>query len=581
MLLDWLPGRTEKRATFKDADGWLFDWARGGRSTASGERVGPNAAMGLAAYYAGIRNISEDCAKMPLDVLERKPSSKKRKKLRDHPAWMAMNEQPNPEMGPMAFRETMLHHAMGWGQGVAEIVRNLGGSKMELWPLDPQVTKLERLEDGRLVYDVGKKRGQPVKLSPDRVFHLHGLGFDGITGYTVARFARESIGLGLAEVKSGAALFGNNSMPSGVLEFPGKLNRELKDATRESWERNYAGAGDQHKTAILDRGIKFSPVSVNPRDAQWIASREFTVEEVCRWLRIPPSKVQHLKKANFNTLEMQNLEYVTDTLLSWMIRFEQEVKRKLIGFADPDVYAKHNANGILRGDIKTRYSSFAIGRQWGWESPNSVLELEDRDGIGEQGDIYLVPLNMGDASKINEPEPKPEPKPASENQTEGTTDGDTENDDKLDAGQRAAIIDQVHDGVAQAIDAKDAICKIVWAHAPAMQDQLAKSATFIEGNRCKATKSEETFRLERIDHAARCLGGVIGPCLHTAWAMTCEAAEPGMRVTLDEAASGFATDVATRHVDALLAGEVNIPATVTAESGRLCTFLEEMICAEA
>ncbi len=573
MLLDWLPNRREKRATFKDADGWFVDWLRGGVPTSSGEAVGPNTAMGLAVYYAGIRNIAEDVAKMPLDIMKRTSNGKKRKKLREHPAWIALNEQPNPDMSPMALRETMLHHAMGWGNGLLEIVSNRGGTKIELWPLDPAATTIKRDADDRLIYDVGKKRGQSVILPPEKVFHLHGLGFDGVTGYAIARLARESIGLGLAEVKAGAGLFGNSSMPGGVLEFPGILQPDAKDAIRKSWEANHMGAGQNSKTALLDRGVTFTPISVNPKDAQWIASREFTVEEICRWLRIAPSKVQHLKKANFNTLEMQNLEHQVDTLLSWEIRVEQEVKRKLIGFADRDVYAKHNANSILRGDVKTRYSSFAIGRQWGWESPNSVLELEDRDGIGEQGDVYLVPLNMGDASKINEPEPEP----AVPNPTEGTTDGDGNDDDQLDAGTRAAIADRAHEGVAQAINAKDAISKIVWAHALAIEDQLTRTAAFVEENRATTKKSVDVFRSERIDHTTRCLNGVVGACLKTAWVMLSDSVEPSAPYALEPAAAEFANGVATRHIDTVLSGEVNIPATVTAESGRLCKLLEGMI----
>lgn len=576
MLADWLQNRIEKRATFKDTEGWFADWVRGGRRTVAGEAVGPRTAMSLPAYYAAIRNISEDIAKMPFDVMERVPGSRTRKKLREHPAWIAMNVRPNPEMSPLAFRETMGHHAMGWGNGVAEITWNRIRSRVELWPLDPQEVKFTRDENDRLLYQVGMKHGAPVFLRPEQVFHLHGLSYDGITGYSVARISRESIGLGLAQIKSAAALFGNSSRPDGLLEIPGKLNKKERAAVREGWNENYQGAERSHKTAVLDRGMKFVPISVSPKDAQWIAAQEFSVEEFCRITRCPPSKVQHLKKANFNTLEMQNQEYQTDTLLSWEIRWEQETKLKLIGIENKNVYAKHNANSILRGDIKTRYDAYKTGRNWGWESANSVLELEDRDGIGEQGDIYLIPLNMADASKLNEPKPEP----AVPDVTVGTTDGESEEGDEMDAGTRAAIVDRAHEEVSQAIDAKDAISRIVWAHAPAMQDTLANMARVVGKCKEESRKTAE-FRLERIDHTSRCLGTIIGPCLRTAWSIICEPAEPGTRVTLDEAAAGFAASVAERHIDGLLAGDVNISATVTAESGRLCTFLEDMICVQA
>jgi HK97 family phage portal protein len=472
-----------------------------------------------------------------------------------------MNEQPTPEMGAMAFREVMLQHAMGWGNGVAEIVANRSGSRIELWPIDPQLLTIKRSEnDNRLLYEVRSNRGGTVTLAPEQVFHLHGLGYDGVSGYSFARVARESIGLGLAQIKSAASLFGNSSRPDGILQFPQVLTDKARDAVRQGWEANYRGPEKAHKTAILDRGLTFTPVGVNPIDAQWIEASQFTVEEFCRVSRCPPSKVQHLLKANFNTLEMQNLEYVVDTLMSWMIRIEQETKRKLIGFADKNVYAKHNANSILRGDIEARYRAYAIGRQWGWENPNSVLELEDRDGIGEQGDIYLVPGNMLDASKINEPKPEP--------MVPGTTVGTTAGDEEITAGVRAAISDRVHEEVTRATSIKEGISNLVYAHAPTMKvvfDRVEKTS------RKRKEVADGTYPV-----VTEWIDSVASACVDSAWSVFITVDRPP---TLDRAVSAWSTSSASRVIESI--GTMDRDELVTIELGRLCTFVEGIICAEA
>lgn len=509
-LLEMLPPR-EKRATFKDNESWLADWARGGRRTVSGEAVGPNTAMTLGAYFAAIRNISEDIAKMPIAVIQQSGDRAKRNALRNHPAYKLLNVQPNPEMDPLAFRETLGHHAMGWGNGTAEIVHTRGGVPAEMWPMDPSRVKIKREEDlnsrSRLVYEVSGDRGEKVTLPPEKVFDLHGLSFDGIRGYSLARIARESIGLGLAEVKAGAAVFGNQIRPSGVLQVPGKLSKEGLVSLREQWEANYQGTDRLARMAILPMGATFQQMSINPEDAQWIQARGFTVEEMARISRIPPSKLHHLLKANFNTLTMQNMEYHIDTLLSWMIRWEQQIQRKLIGVDVTDVYAKHNANAILRGDIEARYKVYAIGRQWGWLSSNDVLEKEDSDGIGEQGDIYMIPLNMGDASEIDEQEAVPA--------ATSPSDDDTDVGDELDDARKLAIANRVHEQVSGATSAADAVRKIVWCHAPALGEVVTR-AEHKKGGKA----------VDRSEIVAGWINSVATSCVDSIWAVVVDVPKP-------------------------------------------------------
>ena len=473
-LLDMLPTRKEQRATFKDADGWLADVFRGGRRTVSGEAVGPNSAMSLSAYYAAIRNISEDVGKMPVDIIQRSVSGGKRAKLRKHPAYKLLNVQPNTDMTPIALRESTGHHAMGWGDGLQEIVRTRGGVPVEMWPMDPAKVEIEHETDDsgrqRLVYVQRNIPGESdVRLPADKVFHLHGLSFDGIHGYSFAKIAREAIGAGLAQVKAGAALFGNGIRPDAVLTVPGKLPLDAQVALREGWEEQYQGTENRHKLAILHAGATLAPFSVNPEDAQWIQSMQFTVEEMARVSRIPLSKLQSLVHSNNNTLVMENMGYHTDTLLSWIIRWEQEIKLKLIGVEFDDVQAKFNANAILRADIATRFKAYSIGRQWGWLSANNVLEKEDQDGIGEQGDIHMIPANMLDASKINEPAPASLPAPSGDIIPAADTD-----DSRTSLARGMAIRDRVRDQLAEARNTGDAVHRIISSHGPPLRETVMR-----------------------------------------------------------------------------------------------------------
>ncbi len=404
-----LPKRTTTRlSTLKDPEDWLVG-AIGGTKTSAGVRVNPNSALSLIAYFAAIRAISEDIAKLPLPLYRRlKPRGKKR--LPQHPTYKLLHDQPNPNMSAMSFREALTAHALGWGNGYAEISKSADGKPAALWPLSPESVTPFINDGGAVEYRVSGSGRQRV-LRADHMFHLHGLGFDGLTGYSLATLGREAIGLGLVTENSGGRLFSSGSRPGGALEHPSKLDDSARKNLRESWERIHGGSENVGKVAILEEGIKFTPYSISNIDAQWLGAREFSIAEIARLARIPPHKIQDLSRATFSNIEMQSIEYVTDTLMSWSVRWEQEIKRKLlIPGREDDLFAEHLFMGLLRGAQKDRFAAYATARQWGWASANDVLEFENQNPIGEQGDIYMVPLNMAPADKLGEePEPAPQP----------------------------------------------------------------------------------------------------------------------------------------------------------------------------
>jgi HK97 family phage portal protein len=383
-----------KNSGIRDPAQWLVDWIRGGAPASSGEVVNEVTVLGLTTYLACIKNISEDVAKLPFGIYKR--LKRGREEIPDHPVTTLLHFQPNDEMTAFSFREVLTSHALGWGNAFAEIVRDGAGHPIELWPLDPTAVQEVRTQDveKRLIYLV---HGVPV---PHRnVFHFHPLGYDGLTGYNLPRLVKDPLGNALAAQAFAGAFFGNSTSTSGVIEVPDAMSEPAFKHLRESFFQRYAGSGNQWKPIILEQGAKFNPTSTEPQKSQMIEVFQHSVEEICRLFRMPPHKVQHLLRATFSNIEMQALEYVTDCLLGWVVRWEQEVWRKLLSKEEKrTLYAKHNLEMLLRGDTAARTTFYREMFNIGAVSDNDIREKEDMNPI-EGGDTYfvnsaLIPLDM-------------------------------------------------------------------------------------------------------------------------------------------------------------------------------------------
>jgi len=372
---------------------WLVDHF-GGRRTSAGVTITPEKALSLSVYYACLHVISEDLGKLPLFVYRQTADGKKR--LLDHPAYRLLHVSPNEDMGSMTFRETLTHHAMGWGGGFAEIIRDGQNRPVELGVIHPSRVEVKRDEDDRLVYLVreGSRGFKKIRFPAQDILHIHGLGPTGTTGYAMSVLAREAIALGLEAETFGASFFANSSVAFGVLEHPGTLTPEAHANLKSSLvENEHKGAGRAHGTLILEEGMKWEQTSIPPNDAQFLETRQFQVEDICRWFRVPPHKIQHLLRATFSNIESQAIEYVTDALTPWAVRWEQELARKLFR-REPDVYAEHLFAGLLRGDQAQRSNYYRQMFSVGAMSINDILRKENADGIGPLGDMRFVPANM-------------------------------------------------------------------------------------------------------------------------------------------------------------------------------------------
>lgn len=401
-----------------DPEGWIYADGAWARQSDSGIRVTPMSALGLPAYFACIRNISEDIGKLPF-IVYKGQRGEERERMPEHPAYPLIHVEPNPAMTAMSQREAITGHALGWGGGFAEIERDGGGRPTAInGPIHPSRIGITRKKvNGRPSYgltylvktdDIGWDKG--IVILSENMIHIHGFGGDGCTGYGLSAMGADAIGMGLAAQKFGGRFFANGVRMSGVLEHPGKPTPEARRLLSESWAKAYGGAENVGKAPLLEEGIQWKQTSIPPDEAQFLQTRHLQIEELSRMFRMSPHKIQHLLRATFSNITHQSMEYVTDCLMSWAVRWEQEVKRKLFR-GEPDVYAEILFTALLRGDPKERAEFYTKRFQSGSLSINEIKRLENEDPIGPAGDTHFVQVNMQPVEQFMQ-KPEAEPGPA-------------------------------------------------------------------------------------------------------------------------------------------------------------------------
>ena len=361
-------------------------------SSTSGKRVNEKTALQMTAVYSCVRILSETLASLPLHVYETTEVGSK--KATNHALYNLLHNEPNNEMTSFIFRETLMTHLLLWGNAYAQIIRNGKGDVLGLYPLMPDKMNVDRDDSNTIFYEYLTSDGTRVKLTTQDVLHIPGLGFDGLVGYSPIAMAKNAIGMSMAAEEYGAKFFSNGATPSGILEHPGTVKNA--EAMRESWTRGFSGS-NSHKVAILEEGMKYTPISISPNEAQFLETRKFQINEIARIFRVPPHMVGDLEKSSFSNIEQQSLEFVKYTLDPWVIRFEQAFNRRLLKEQEkPQFYVKFNVDGLLRGDYQSRMNGYAVGRQNGWMSANDIRALEnlDRIPVEEGGDLYLINGNM-------------------------------------------------------------------------------------------------------------------------------------------------------------------------------------------
>jgi len=357
--------------------------------TASGKTVNERTAMQTTAVYACVRILAETIASLPLNVYQFTDNGKE--KAIDHQLYYLLHDEPNPEMTSFVFRETLMSHLLLWGNAYAQIIRDGRGRILALYPLLPDRMTVDRTTEGQLYFEYRKDTGYVI-LRPEDILHIPGLGFDGLVGYSPIAMAKNAIGMAIATEEYGGKFFANGASPGGVLEHPGVVKDPAR--IRESWNTVYQGSGNAHRIAVLEEGMKFQPIGIPPEQAQFLETRKFQTEEICRIFRVPPHLVANLDKATFSNIEHQSISFVVHTIRPWLVRLEQGMNKALLTPSEKGQYfVGFVVDGLLRGDYASRMQGYAIGIQNGFLSPNDVRTLENMNTI-EHGDIYAMNGNM-------------------------------------------------------------------------------------------------------------------------------------------------------------------------------------------
>ena len=374
-----------------------------GSAVDAGVTVNSKTSLKLGVIFACVRVLSESIASLPLHVMQRDESTKKTRKVIDHPLYSLLHDSPNEDMTSFTWREVSQGHVSLRGNSYSVILRNGGGKPLALWPqipdhVDPRINEETSF---KLKYLIQTNIG-PRLFDKEDVLHVKGLGTDGYRGYSTIEVAMDAIGLGLAMQKHGAEFFGQGARPDGILAAEGNLTDKQREANIKSWNNRHA---NKRAVAVLSGGLKWQSMAVRPDEAQFIESRRFSVADLARFFRMQPHMIGDLEHATFSNIEQQDIDFVKHTLRPHLVRWEQELNMKLLTPEEraAGFFIVFNVDGLLRGDYKTRTEGYASGIASGWLSRNEAREFENMDP--EPGlEKFLVPLNMGDDE---DPDPDP------------------------------------------------------------------------------------------------------------------------------------------------------------------------------
>ncbi|PEI02644.1 phage portal protein [Pantoea agglomerans] len=360
-----------------------------GMST-SGKVVSADKAIRLSAVWACVRLLSESVSTLPLKIYERQ-SDGSRKPAIQHPAYQVLCRRPNLEMTPSRFMLMLVASICLRGNGFVE-KKMIGNKLVSLVPLLPQNMVVKRLDNGSLQYTYTESNSQRV-IPAKNIMHIRGFGLDGVCGMMPMMTGRDVIGAAMAVEESAAKIFENGLQSSGFLSAETALDKDQRERLR-GYMQAFTGSRNAGKIMVLEGGLKYQNVTMNPEAAQMLESRAFSIEEICRWFRVPPFMVGHADKQSSwaSSVEGMNLQFLTNTLRPLLVNIEQEISRCLLD-GDEDLFAEFSVEGLLRADSAGRSAYYTTALQNGWMSRNDVRRLENMPPI-EGGDLYTVQLNL-------------------------------------------------------------------------------------------------------------------------------------------------------------------------------------------
>lgn len=392
---------SKRASTFRDPSEWLLD-ALGGASTTTGLRVTADTALSIPSVFAAVSLVSETIGHFPLKVL--RTANGRKDEDRANPLWSILHDLPNPEMTAIEMRAAQQGHLMLRGNAYAEIERDASGRVRALWPLRPDMMTVARDEQRRIVYLYRLPDGRDVKwvwnsasTQPAPILHVRGFGFDGLMGYSTLQLHRESFGLAKAAEEQGARFFANASRPSGILKAPGELSDEARLRLKAAWDATTRGLSNAHRVAVLEQGIEWQQISINPEDAQMLETMRDQDARIAAIFRVPPHMISQVDRSTSwgSGIEQQNIMFLQFSLMPWLVRWQQAMARDLLSvksFATHQI--RFNVRSLLRGDLASQASFLQTMIDRGVYSINETRSYLDENTIGPAGDLRMVQANM-------------------------------------------------------------------------------------------------------------------------------------------------------------------------------------------
>lgn len=351
--------------------------------------------MKISAVYRATKIIAESVATLPLVIFER--TDRGRERAPNHPLYDLLHTQPNDFQDAVEFRELMQTNLLHTGNAYALKVRGARGATDQLRPLDPNRMTVRRMSNNRTLYRYSvPQTGGFIDYDEDEIYHVrNGISSDGVTGLGVIRLAAEALGVANMAEQYAARVFSQRGQLGGVLEYPAELSPRARENLRDAWQQAHAGADHWHRIAVLEEGMSFKPITMNPEDAQLLASRQYSVTDIARWFGVQPHLLMDLERSTNNNIEHQGIEFVVYSLRPWLVRWEMAINRQLISNRDR-FYAEHIVDGLLRGDSLTRNRAYMMALNGGWMTPNEVRQKENMNSL-EGLDTPRFPLNTAPA----------------------------------------------------------------------------------------------------------------------------------------------------------------------------------------
>jgi len=395
-------GKTPPRSLFEDStpigqpmsggiQSYVSSWAW------TGKTISPDNAMEAPTVYACVRLISQTLARMPWQVLRNSADGASNDVT--HPVYQLLNGEANEDMTSFVFREAQISDCLLYGNSFAFINRNPAGTPIGLERLRPDLMYMMRDQANQPYYQywTGKadeKASEEIKqrkFRPYDILHVVGPGADGLLGEAAIHRMRDLIGMELELQEFTSRFFANNCRPAGVLSMPGRLSAEGANRLREAFARVHSGAQGAGKVAILEEGLKYDAISTNAKDSDLDSMKKFCRQQIAAAFNVPSHRVGDNDGVSYSSAEQANAVFVQSTLAGWAARLEQEVNRKLIKRGD-DVTTRISFDDLLRGDMSTRFSAYAVAVTNGILTPNEIRSREGLPAV-EGGESIRLPLN--------------------------------------------------------------------------------------------------------------------------------------------------------------------------------------------